>query len=101
MEADRASNSFYSNQGHLLQIRFRIARIHVRFPRHCPHLVYRRLPTKHALTLSDRKDLKRICNILANYTEIMEALNEDSKHSSKGGAFVEYEVKIELKEEWG
>ena len=56
---------------------------------------------KYSLTLADRKDLKRIQDLLTNYTSIMEILNKDSKNSPNGGAFVHYEVKIKLKEVWG
>ncbi len=55
---------------------------------------------KHILSLSDKNDLRRICKLMTKYAEIMKILNEDSKKSTEGGAFMEYEVKIELKEKW-
>lgn len=54
----------------------------------------------YSLSLANQADLKRICALLTKYTEIMEILNADSKHSLAGGAHVSYEVKIELKEKW-
>lgn len=55
---------------------------------------------KYTLSLSDRKGLKRVCELLTKYVEIMEILNEDSKRSPKGGAYMSYEVEIKLKEGW-
>jgi len=53
-----------------------------------------------ALTLADRNDLRRICELLTKQTEIMELLNDDSQHSAGGGAAMSYKVKIKLKENW-
>jgi len=55
---------------------------------------------KHSLTLADRKDLRRIKDLLESYTRIMEILNEDSKRSPSGGAVMRYEVEVKLKEVW-
>ena len=60
----------------------------------------RHLIMKYTLTLSDRRDLKRICEILTKHTEIMECLNEDSEKSIDGGAAMVYKVEITLKEDW-
>jgi hypothetical protein len=55
---------------------------------------------KYALSLYDKHGLKRICELLSKYAEIMEILNEDSKKSSEGGASMGYEIKIEIEEKW-
>jgi len=55
---------------------------------------------KHSLTLADKKDLKRIQDLLTNYARIMKILNEDSKESPGGGAALYYEVEIKFKEVW-
>ncbi|KKT42418.1 MAG: hypothetical protein UW28_C0002G0011 [Parcubacteria group bacterium GW2011_GWA2_44_13] len=55
---------------------------------------------KYTLTLSDRRDLKRIYEILTKHTEIMECLNKDSGKSADGGATMIYKVEITLEEDW-
>lgn len=56
--------------------------------------------SEHALTLLNKRDLKRICEILTHYSEIMNLLNDDSKNSPNGGACMHYEVTLTLKEVW-
>ncbi len=55
---------------------------------------------KYSLELIDGNDLKRICDLFARHAEIMKILNEDSKDSTSGGAIMNYEVEIILKEVW-
>ena len=55
---------------------------------------------KYTLSLIDREDSKRINKIINHHVGIMEAMNEDSKESSKGGAAMSYEVEIEFKDRW-
>lgn len=54
----------------------------------------------YALSLADKKDLRRIYELLAHHAAIIKILNDDSRRSPRGGAAMTYEVRIELKERW-
>ncbi len=55
---------------------------------------------EYKLDLTDRKSLNRIKSILDTHYEILTLLNEDSKESVKGGAIMNYDITIKLKEMW-
>ena len=55
---------------------------------------------KYILDLQDKKSLERIKDLFNNYYNIMNILNKDSEESVNGGAEMNYEIEIKIKEVW-
>jgi len=56
--------------------------------------------TEYELDIMDIHGVKRLENLIKNYYQIMETLNEDSRESVDGGASMYYKVKISFMEKW-
>lgn len=58
------------------------------------------MPIEYMLDLIEKNDFNRLKRIIDHHYEIMEEVNEDSITSPNGGAMMNYEITIKLKERW-